>query len=349
MDEINFNPTNPVYIKDLEKIAVVVPWQELMGKGIAVSGATGLLGSLIIDFLLYLNKEYNANIQVLALGRSLEKIKHRFSEVGNSNLFGVKRFELSGSFPEIEVDYIIHCAGNSHPKLFAEDPVGTLMGNILGTETVLKYCRNHNAKALILSSGEIYGENCNGDIPMDEDYTGKLNLSTARSCYSEGKRAMEALTQSYISQFGVNAVIARPCRIFGPTMKREDNKASAQFIRNGLNCIDIVLKSSGEQIFSYIYSADAVSALLTILIKGQSGEAYNVANTSCNVMLKDLATLIANKTNVNVVYKLTGEPGGSKVQNALLDNTKICTLGWKGLYSIEEAINQTINILNNSI
>lgn len=345
MAKISFNSSHPDYIEDLKKIEGAVPWQELRGKCIAVTGSTGLLGSLIIDFLLYLNKEHNAKIQVFALGRNVEKIKQRFSLDGNTSLFRIERFELLSSFPEIEADYIIHCAGNSHPKLFVEDPVGTLMGNILGTETILKYSKKHNAKALILSSGEIYGENCNGSIPMNEDYTGRLNLSTARSCYSEGKRAVEALTQSYIYQFGVNAVIARPCRIFGPTMTADDNKASAQFIRNGLNGSDIVLKSSGEQLFSYIYSADAVSALLTILIKGKSGEAYNVANERCNIALKDFAREVAKKSHVKLVFNLIGEPGGSKVTNALLSTKKLQSLGWQSTYDLQKAIDQTLRIL----
>lgn len=345
MAEISLYPSNPNYVSDLEKIKVKVPWEGFKGKSVTVTGATGLLGSHIIDFFLYLNRVYEASIEVIALGRNPQKIQRRFSYAMNSNLFKSATFELSGRFPEIDTDYIIHCAGNSHPQLFAQDPVGTLIGNVLGAEKVLKYGVCHDTKILLLSSGEVYGENLNGIIPMEEDYTGKLDLSSSRSCYTEGKRAVEALGQSYKAQYGVDVVIARPCRIFGPTMTSEDNKASAQFIRNGLENKDIVLKSPGEQMFSYIYSSDAVSALLTILIKGKSGEAYNVANDRCNVRLKDFAKEVAKKANVRLTFNLIGEPGGSKVTNAVLDTAKLQSLGWTPAYDLSQGVEQTLKIL----
>lgn len=341
---MRFDILNPAYQKDLASIATVAPWQELCGKRIAVSGATGLLGSQIVDFINYLNQRYAANIRIIALGRKPDSVLNRFRYI-DSSLFEVESFELSEQFPDIKADYVIHCAGNSHPRLFAEDPVGTLLGNINGAEKVLRYSADYGAVILLLSSGEIYGENLNNDTSMSESYTGHIDLSVARSCYTEGKRAVEALCQSYISQFGAKAKIARPCRIFGPTMTDTDNKASAQFIKNGLEGKNIVLKSNGEQLFSYIYSADAVSALLTILVKGGNGEAYNVASERCNVRLRDFAEEVAEEAKVNLVFDLVGELGGSKVTNALLNDTKLKLLGWRGKYNLKEAITQTFKIL----
>lgn len=340
-----FLENNQLYQADLECISLNTPWKKLIGKSIAVTGSTGLLGSQIIDFLIFLNKNYKADISIYALGRIEEKIRKRFENNSSLKRFQVLKYDLFDSFPDIQVDYIIHCAGNSHPKLFADDPIGTIMGNILGTNAILKHSVHNDATVLLLSSGEIYGENVNTTVSMTEKYTGNLDLSNSRSCYSEGKRAMESLGQSYITQYGAKVKIVRPCRIFGPTMSENDNKASAQFLKNALKGSDIILKSMGTQIFSYIYSADAVSALFTVLLRGKIGEAYNISNETCNIMLKDLAYLIAQKSNVNVVFDIVGEPGGSKINNALLDNSKLKSLGWIGQYDIKKAVEHTLKIL----
>lgn len=342
---MTFNIENPTYIEDLENIAHTVNWEKLKGKSIAITGATGLLGSLIVDFLQYLNSLREANITIYGLARNVEKAQNRFANHVSSKNFKIVQYNLFEPFPDIKAEYVIHCAGNSHPKLFAEDPVGTFMGNILGAESVLKYANRAGASVLLISSGEIYGENQQAATAIQESFSGGIDLSNARSCYSEGKRAVEALCQSYATQYGVKVKIARPCRIFGPTMTEEDNKATAQFLKRAINRTDIILKSDGTQQFSYIYSADAVSALLTILLKGRVSDAYNVANESCNIMLKDLAQLIASELGVKVVYDLAEEPGGSQIKNAILDNTKLKSIGWIGKYDIRQAVRSTIKIL----
>lgn len=336
---------NLLYQTDLGNLSLHTNYPLLKGKSIAITGATGLLGSLMIDALCFFNEEFNAQIKIYALGRDVSKLEDRFAHAKESGLIDFVKYDLDKPYPDIVTDYIIHCAGNSHPDKFHRDPIGTLMGNVNGTNEVLKNSIKHGSRVLLLSSGEIYGDNTSSSVPMTEDYCGMVDLSNYRACYPEGKRAVEALAQSYIHQENADVVIARPCRIFGPTMTASDNKASAQFIRKGLANENIVLKSDGTQKFSYIYGADAVSALFKILLTGKSGEAYNVASEKGQIQLRDFAECVAKKTGRPVIYDTAGEPGGSKVTNALLDNGKLKKLGWKSLYDIADAIDRTLKIL----
>ena len=140
------------------------------------------------------------------------------------------------------------------------------MGNLL---ELAKKCR---ARVLYVSSGEVYGFNT-GVESFTEDYCGPLSLLTPRACYPSGKRAAETLCACYYAQYNVEAVIARPCHVYGPTMTKADSRAVAQFIRNALNHEDIVMKSRGTQVRSMCYVADCAAALLTVLLKGEPSQA----------------------------------------------------------------------------
>ena len=203
------------------------------------------------------------------------------------------------------------------------------------------------ATVLYPSSVEVYG-NARGNDQFTEDYTGQLNLSTARACYTESKRLSEALCQSYIAERGANVKIARLSRIFGPTMLMSDSKASSQFLLKALNDEDIVLKSKGEQLYSYTYAADAVSALLYILLHGTTGTPYNVACEACNVQLKAFAKYCAEWAQKEVVFDLpseTEQKGYSVATRALLDTKRLQALGWAPHYAMQDAVNRTLSIL----
>lgn len=214
---------------------------------------------------------------------------------------------------------------------------------------MLDFCsRKHVKRFAFASSNEIYGEN-RGDVEkFKEDYCGYINCNTMRAGYPESKRCGEALCQAYIKQAGLDVVIPRFTRSYGPTMLMSDTKAISQFIRKAIAGEDIVLKSAGNQYYSYTYVADAVSGLLTILLKGTNGEAYNIADDASDIRLKELAALIANSCGQKVVFEIPDaveQAGYSKATKARLDSTKLQQLGWKANYTIEEGIQRTIDIL----
>ena len=133
-------------------------------------------------------------------------------------------------------------------------------------------------------------------------------------------------------------MIARPCHTYGPYFTESDNRVYAQFIRNILNDEDIVMKSRGEQFRSWLYVVDCAVAMLLLLTKGNSGEAYNVANEESNITIRQLAEEIAKIGNKKVVFDLAENGNTTPITKAVFSTEKLNQLGWKPLFSIEEGL-----------
>jgi nucleoside-diphosphate-sugar epimerase len=345
---------NSKYLISLETIlSDNLPWKELQDKSFVIAGSSGLIGSCLIDSLMFLQKQTGISFKIFALGRNLSKLQKRFSAYkDNKNLKLIEQDVLNTIVIDSEcknVDYIIHLASNTHPVDYATKPVDTILANIEGTKNLLDFARSHNNKRFIYASSvEIYGEN-RGDVgAFKEDYCGYINCNTLRAGYPEGKRAGEALCQAYIKEHNIDIVIPRFCRIYGPTMLMSDTKALSQFIKNSLNGEDIVLKSEGKQFFSYLDVYDAVSSIFYCLFYGERGEAYNVSDKASDITLRDLAQLIAKANNTSVVFELPSEiekTGFSKATKAILDSAKLQKLGWNAKLTIEDGLKETISIL----
>lgn len=337
------------YQDDLHNSVRQIDTQLLRNKSFLITGATGLIGTLLIDALMMLDNEQNLGIKVFAVGRNRDKAYSRLGIYYDKPDFEFIQQDIQNPLPQINVDYIISGASNTHPLQYQADSVGTILTNIIGTQNVMELAKSCGASVLLTSSVEVYGEN-RGDVEsFSEDYTGTLPLDKVRQGYPESKRASEVLCLAYNAQYGVDVKIARLSRSFGPTMLMNDSKASSQFIKNALIGDDIVLKSSGMQLFSYTYSADVVSAMLYILLYGKTCEAYNISNKSCDVRLKDFAEACAGAVGRKVVFDLPSDAeskGFSLVMTALLDNGKLLDLGWKPMYSFSDAIKRTIAILS---
>ncbi|MBR4329596.1 MAG: NAD-dependent epimerase/dehydratase family protein, partial [Candidatus Riflebacteria bacterium] len=265
---------NPIYIDDLKKIADFdLPWEKLENKTLLIIGATGMIGSCLIDCLMYRYQNLDSNITIIALSRNENRAKLRFSKYWNSPNFKYISHDCLERLPAFigKIDYAIHAASNTHPVAYSTDPIGTITTNIFGSYNLLEYLKNQKCRILFVSSVEIYGENNTNKISLSENECGFIDCNTMRAGYPESKRVSESLCQAYISKYQMNIVIARLCRVFGPTMLESDSKALSQFIRKAVKGEDIVLKSEGKQFYSYIYVFDAVLALFIILLKGLTG------------------------------------------------------------------------------
>ena len=344
---MRLNIENPLYQADLENILSVEGISSFIGKSFLITGATGMIGSCLIDALMLYNSR-GADIQIIAVGRNATKARERFSKYWEDELFSFLELDVRQSFPDdLTVDYIIPLASNTHPLAYSQFPIETIFINVDGARNALDLASTCGAVVLYPSSVEIYG-NARDEAAFKESDTGILNLSTARSCYTESKRLCEALCQSYISERGVDARIVRLSRVFGPTMLPDDSKASSQFINKALVGEDIVLKSSGEQYFSYTYVADAVSAILFVLLHGEKGTAYNVSVEECNVHLKEFATICAETAGTSVVFDLPSEEekkGYSVASSAVMDNSRLRALGWQPQYTSHSALERTLQTL----
>lgn len=320
-----------------------LPWDKLKDKTVLISGATGMIGTFLIHVLM----QRELNTKVIALGRKETSAKERFGEYWQSKYFQFVSHDINLPLQNIEsADFVIHAASNTHPVAYASDPIGTVTTNILGTYNLLNYACQCNAQRFLLASSvEIYGENRGDTEYFKEDYCGYIDCNTLRAGYPESKRASEALCQAYKKVSHLEIVIARLARTYGPTMLLSDTKAISQFIKKGLAKEDIVLKSEGTQLYSYNYVGDSVSGLLTILLKGENGEAYNIADKTSDITLKDLAGIIADIAGTKVIFDLPDEverAGYSKATKALMDSQKLRNLGWQSHWDITAGISSVL-------
>ena len=311
-------------------------WEKLKNKTVLISGGTGFIGKFFIAVIKFRNEKFNDNIKVISLSR------HPLAD--DRNVVYLKQDVTEEIKVDQEIDFILHLASNTHPKQYAAYPVDTIVTNVLGCNNLLKLAvQKKISRFLLASSVEIYGEGSGEEIR--EDYCGYIDCNTARAGYNEGKRVSESLCQSFRQQYGVNCVIARLARVFGAD-KKQDSKAIAQFLEKAVNGEDILLKSKGEQEFSYCYVADAVSGILKILLDGKDGEAYNLAEDFENKTLGDYAKLIASFANKKVIYDIQDVAGASKASYAVINCDKLKALGWEAHYTVSGALERTYQILS---
>lgn len=341
---------NEIYQNQLKGLMSFLPDSD---KSFLITGASGLIGSCLTDCLMYANIYGGRHFDVYSLGRSEEKMRNRFCYAdGRNDLHFIVTDVSNPLSEELELDYIIHAASNADPKSYALYPTETLLTNVLGTKSVLDYAKNHQCcRVLLTSSFEVYGD-AGKYGPLTENSLGIIDFHKMRNCYPASKVCAELLCQGYGEQYGVDYVIGRLCGIYGPTMSITDSKAQAQFIMNALKGEDIVMKSKGEQLRSYCYMVDAVSALLIVLLNGRSKEAYNIADENSIISIAGFAKCAAEIGGVGIRFELPDEvesKGYSKPVDVVMDNTNLKCLGWNGAYSLAKGIENTIRIISDGI
>lgn len=307
---------------------------------VLITGATGLIGSRLAEKMLEAN-----DCNVFAAGRNMERAMKRFAAFADNPHFHFVQYDVTAPLQcDVSFDYIIHAASNASPNFFAEKPVEVMMSNLLGVKNLLDYGKSHGLKRfLYVSTGEVYGEG-DGRV-FTEDYQGYVDINSPRSCYPSSKRATETLCAAYGKEYGIDFVIARPCHTYGPGFTEQDNRVYAQFIRNVLNGEDIIMKSTGSQMRSWLYVDDCVEGLITILRKGASGEAYNIADASSNISIRQLAEMIADIAGRQVIIDLPSDAekaGYNPVTKSVFSTQKLEALGWKITGTMREKMEATI-------
>lgn len=341
---------NKIFKEDLEYITSInfIDWHKLDNKTVCVTGATGLIGYTFVSALLYRNLFYNSNIKVIALVRNITKARGKFAEQLNQSAnieFVLGDVENIPSINE-DIDYIVHGANPTASNYFVEKPVETINTAVFGIMNVLQLAKEKNVEGMVyLSSMEVYGAPHTDDLILETLGT-TVDTMSVRSCYPEAKRLCEALCASYAAEYKVPAKVIRLAQTFGPSVPENDNRVFAEFIRCAKNKQDIVLQTSGTSKRCYLYTADAATAILAILLKGESGEAYNAANKETYCSIIEMAQLVAHEIANDEIKVVIKENNNSKRKfspphKLNLDVSKLEKLGWEAEKCLEEMYRRT--------
>ncbi len=335
---------HPLYLEDLNRACEGLgDASALAGRRVLITGITGMIGACLADMLSLLNEKHGLGMALYGVSRRPEAFAARFPGV---TLLPVDLNSPARELPE--ADFIVHAASNAHPAAFSTDPVGTMLCNLRGTLTLLERLRDAGrGRLLFVSTGEIYGDNPAITDGFAETDFGRVDPMNPRACYPESKRAAETLCASYAAQYGVDAVVARLSYVYGPTLSDANTRADAQFLRKALAGQDIVMKSEGAQVRTYTYVTDAIAGLVTILLKGAAGQAYNVASRLGTVSVRGYAEALARAAGVSVRFELPSEQerrSYSAVSRAVQKGDKLEALGWRPCVEFEEGIRHTLTI-----
>lgn len=341
---------NSIYEEDARSVlSRELPWEDLSGATILVTGAGGLLASALVDVLLWAGvRELAEPVTVLAMVRNAGRARRRFARwEGVPQLKFIEQDVCDPLRVPGAVDYVIHAASPASPRQYGSDPVGAFAANVQGTGNLLMLARDRGVRGfLYFSSSEVYGKMEVGQSAIREDQFGHLDPTLVRSCYGEGKRAGETLSCAWAHQFGVPVKIVRPFHTYGPGMRADDGRVFADFVADVVAGRDIVMRSDGRAVRAYCYLSDAVAGFLTVLLRGRVGAAYNIGNDEALASVGELAEMLVGmfpgkRLRVVRAEEAPGYTPGA-VDRSCPDITRARGLGWEPLMGIREGFRRTV-------
>lgn len=319
----------------------------LGGQTFLITGATGLIGSSLIHCLVALKR----NIKIIAPVRNLSKAQELFPEPSDFLHFiecDISNFNYDSLGT---IDYVIHCAAPTSSKFFVEKPVETFNIIYRCSANLLEFSRRNSIKGMVfLSSLEVYGTILDDSSYITEDVQGYLDPMSVRSSYPMAKRATENLCHLYAKEYGLPVKVARLTQTTGAGIAKDDNRIIAQFARLAAQKQNIILHSTGESARPYCYLTDCISALLYILLKGTSGEAYNVANEETYISAKGMAEYLKKNFSpeIQVIININENMGYAPTTKQKLSSAKLQALGWKPKFGLNEIFSDLIEYIQSA-
>lgn len=343
---------SPIFEQDLVRTASApLPWGDLEGKTVLVSGASGFLAAYLIEVLLHLNgTRFAQPVRVVAMVRDRQRAERRFASYLDRDELQIIVHDVCTPLSlDQRVDYVVHAASQTSPLCYGIDPVGTLAANLFGTRNLLELARRDEAAGfLFFSSSEVYGQVARTSEPVTEATYGYLDPLEIRSCYAESKRMGETMCVAWHDQYGVPATIVRPFHTYGPGMRLDDGRAHADFVADILAGRNVTVRSDGQATRSFCYITDAAAGFFTVLLKGQPAQAYNVGDEAGELSVLELAKMLVDldlSGGLHVVVEDRAPAKGylqSPVIRCRPDTGKLQALGWVPQVGVSEGFERTI-------
>jgi nucleoside-diphosphate-sugar epimerase len=335
-----------VDIKDLDHIFehTTQLWEEMRGQNIFITGGTGYFGCWLLESLTRVNDRLNLATKVTVLSRNPAAFVAKAPHLANHPSVHLIQGDVRDfKFPKGEFRFVIHAATEASAKLNRENPLLMFETIVEGTRRTLEFARTHGTREFLLtSSGAVYGKQPPEMTRIPEDYLGAPDPMDLEAAYGEGKWSAEVLCHLYSHHFGLETKIARCFAQVGPYLPMDIHYAIGNFIRDAVRGGEIRVNGDGSPIRSYLYAADLVIWLWTILIKGKSCHPYNVGSER-STSIAELANLVRQQIapRSEVIIARQAEPSQLRQRYVPSIERARGELKLESWISLEEAIQKT--------
>lgn len=307
---------------------------------IVVTGGAGFIGTHLVERFL------EKNHSVIVIDNLLTGSKGNLNNFDKSKNFSFINLDVQNHIEiDGEVDYVLHLASAASPKAYTENPINTLKAGSIGTINTLGLAKAKNAKYLLTSTSEVYGD---PEVsPQPESYWGRVNPNGVRSMYDEAKRFAEAAVSSYNRIYNIDSRIVRLFNTYGPKMKINDGRVVTNFISQALIGEDLTIYGKGNQTRSFCYVSDTVDGIIKAM-NSESNEVFNIGNPN-EITIIQLAEFIIELTESKSSIRYEELPKDDPMQRKPDIGKALSILDWKPTIGLEEGLKETINWIKTNL
>ena len=301
---------------------------------VLLAGGAGFIGSHLCERLLGQNDEVVC-VDDLSSGR----MENLSKAIGRSG-FSFVAHDVTEELPDLgAVDIVMNLASPASPRDYMDHPIKTLEVGSLGTKRLLDYARKVQARFLLTSTSEVYGDP--SVHPQVETYWGNVNPVGPRAVYDEAKRYAEAITFSYAREFDLDVRVARIFNTYGPRIRPTDGRVVSNFICQALAGKDLTIYGDGSQTRSLCYVHDQVEGLIALSSSSYSGP-VNIGNPD-EITVSDLAQLIIKLVSSSSGLKYVDLPQDDPTRRCPNIELAVRELGWKPKTTLQDGLSRTID------